>query len=212
MYKRPRKRPANNLERPQRSIERQQLMFRWWRTLSNFFSRPLRASRLSYRPLLWKIKRLNLEYQQLTQSELDQQITNLRAGLRHSGLTDKLLVSTFATIREVAGRSLNMRHFDVQLLGGLAILHGNIAQMQTGEGKTLTATLPVAAAAMAGVPVHVITVNDYLTGRDAQLMSPVYHRLGLTVGVIVQGMEVAQRREQYARDIVSCTANELAFD
>ncbi|NRA22728.1 MAG: prepilin peptidase, partial [Oceanospirillaceae bacterium] len=212
MYKRPRKRPANNLERPQRSIERQQLMFRWWRTLSNFFSRPLRASRLSYRPLLWRIKRLNLEYQQLTQSELDQQIINLRAGLRHSGLTDKLLVSTFATIREVAGRSLNMRHFDVQLLGGLAILHGNIAQMQTGEGKTLTATLPVAAAAMAGVPVHVITVNDYLTGRDAQLMSPVYHRLGLTVGVIVQGMEVAQRREQYARDIVYCTANELAFD
>ena len=212
MYKRPQKRPASNLERPQRSIERQQLMFRWWRALSNFFARPLRAALLSYRPLLWRIKRLDTKYQQLQDSELDQQIYRLRAELRHSGLTNKLLVGAFATIREVAGRSLNMRHFDVQILGGLAILHGNIAQMQTGEGKTLTATLPVAAAAMAGIPVHVITVNDYLTDRDAQLMSPVYRRLGLSVGVIVQGMQVAQRREQYARDIVYCTANELAFD
>ncbi|EPJ43888.1 MAG: SecA DEAD domain protein/helicase, putative [Osedax symbiont Rs2] len=212
MYKRPQKRPASNLERPQRSIERQQMMLRWWRALSNFFSRPLRAALLSYRPLLWRIKRLDAKYQQLTENQLDQQILQLRTQLRRKGLTDKLLVEAFATVREVAGRSLKMRHFDVQILGGLAILHGNIAQMQTGEGKTLTATLPVAAAAMAGGPGHVITVNDYLTGRDAQLMTPVYQRLGLSVGVIVQGMQVPQRREQYARDIVYCTANELAFD
>ena len=90
MYKRPQKRPANNLERPQRSIERQQLMFRWWRTLSNFFSRPLRAALFSYRPLLWRIKRLATKYQQLQDSELDQQISQLRSQLRHYGLTDKL--------------------------------------------------------------------------------------------------------------------------
>jgi len=212
MFNRPVKRPANNLERPQRSIERQQLMFRWWRILSNFFSRPLRASTMSYRFLLWKIKRLDKQYQQLEEHELDQHIMKLRAQLLHHGLTDKLLVQVFALIREVSGRTLNMRQFDVQLLGGLAILHGNIAQMQTGEGKTLTATLPVAAASMAGIPVHVITVNDYLTDRDAQLMMPVYQRLGLSVGVIVQNMQLPQRQQQYVKDIVYCTANELAFD
>ena len=87
----------------------------------------------------------------------------------------------FALIREVAGRTLGMRHFDSQLLGGLALFFGNIAEMQTGEGKTLTATLPAAAAALAGIPVHVVTVNDYLAERDCEEMSPVYRALGLSV-------------------------------
>ncbi|MEH6442875.1 MAG: prepilin peptidase [Oceanospirillaceae bacterium] len=212
MYKRPLKRPSDQLERPQQDLERQKLMVRWWRTLSGWFSRPLRASRWFYTPLLWAIKRKALSYEALSDSQLDAEIMQLRAQLRRSGLTNRLLVKSFALIREVAGRTLNMRHFDVQLLGGLAMLHGNIAQMYTGEGKTLTATLPVAAAAMAGIPVHVVTVNDYLTERDAQLMIPVYQRLGLSVGVVIQGLEVTQRRQQYDSDIVYCTSNELAFD
>ena len=212
MYKRPLKRPSDQLERPQQNLQRQQLMVRWWRTLSGWFSRPLRASRWFYTPLLWAIKRKAPVYAALSDRQLDNEIIQLRAQLQRLGLTNSLLIKSFALIREVAGRNVAMRHFDVQLLAGLAMLHGNLAQMYTGEGKTLTATLPAAAAAMAGVPVHVVTVNDYLTERDAQLMRPVYHRLGLSVGVIVQGLEVTQRRQQYDCDIVYCTSNELAFD
>ncbi|WP_197740095.1 hypothetical protein [Vibrio taketomensis] len=105
-----------------------------------------------------------------------------------------------------------MWQFDSQILGGLAILHGTVAQMHTGEGKTLTATLPVATAALAGIPTHVVTVNNYLTQRDAELMTPVYQRLGLSVGVIIEGLQVGQRKAQYACDITYCTNNELAFD
>ncbi|WP_261842141.1 preprotein translocase subunit SecA [Aliamphritea ceti] len=212
MYKRPQRLPANTLERPQRDLQRQQLMVRWWRNLTAFISRPLRASRWLYKPLLWRIKRRATVLSAMSDAQLDMHIDELRHALRHNGLATVLLIKSFALIREVAGRELGMWHFDVQLLGGLAILHGNIGQMQTGEGKTLTATLPVAAAALAGIPVHLVTVNDYLTSRDAELMTPVYTRLGLSVGVIVQGLSVADRQRQYACDLVYCTNNELAFD
>ncbi|WP_315980877.1 hypothetical protein [Aliamphritea spongicola] len=148
----------------------------------------------------------------MSDRQLDDYIAELRQTLRRDGLTGTGVVHSFALIREVAGRELGMWHFDVQLLGGLAILHGNIGQMQTGEGKTLTATLPVAAAGLAGIPVHLVTVNDYLTARDAELMTPVYARLGLSVGVIVQGLSVEERQQQYSCDVVYCTNNELAFD
>jgi preprotein translocase subunit SecA len=113
---------------------------------------------------------------------------------------------------EVAGRALGVRHFDVQLIGGLVLLQGMIAEMETGEGKTLTATLPACAAAFAGVPVHVITVNDYLATRDAQWMMPVYQSLGLSVGIIEHDMPQAARRAAYQCDVTYCTNKEVTFD
>ena len=132
--------------------------------------------------------------------------------LHRNGLTDALLSEAFALIRETAGRTLGMYHFDAQLLAGLALVDGCVAEMQTGEGKTLTATLPAAAAALAGIPVHVITVNDYLARRDAELMQPVYEALGLSVGCVVQGMQQDDRRKAYACDVVYCTNKDVVFD
>lgn len=212
MYKRPQRKPATALERPEKKVEQQTLMVRWWRKLTSFFTRPIRSSLYLYRPLLWLINRKKTRYTTLSEQELTSEILKTKHELHQKGLTNELVVKSFALVREVAGRELGMWHFDTQVIGGLAILHGNIGQMQTGEGKTLTATLPVATAALAGIPTHLVTVNDYLTERDAELMLPVYARLGLTVGVIIQGLTVEQRKRQYACDIVYCTNNELAFD
>jgi preprotein translocase subunit SecA len=132
--------------------------------------------------------------------------------LRREGFTRELVGKAFALIREVAGRRLGMRHFDVQLIGGLVLLEGMVAEMETGEGKTLTATLAAGTAALAGIPVHVVTVNDYLALRDGETMGPVYQALGLTVGVIRHGLEPAARRAAYRCDITYCTNKELTFD
>jgi len=105
-----------------------------------------------------------------------------------------VVAQAFALVREVARRTLGMRHFDVQVMGGWVLLHGMVAEMETGEGKTLTATLPACTAALAGLPVHIVTVNDYLATRDAEAMGPIYEALGLTVGVIVHGMDPQARR------------------
>ncbi|MDB1126131.1 preprotein translocase subunit SecA [Vibrio algarum] len=212
MYKRPQRMPATVLERPEKRLEEQVLMVRWWRKLTSFFTRPIRSSALLYRPLLWRINRKKNGLLTLSDEQLTSELLKTKQALHQQGLTNALVVKSFALIREVAGRELGMWHFDSQVIGGLAILHGNIGQMQTGEGKTLTATLPVATAALAGIPTHLVTVNDYLTARDAELMMPVYERLGLTVGVIIQGLTVEQRKQQYACDVVYCTNNELAFD
>ncbi len=212
MYSRPKRLPSTVVERPQKSIEKRERMVRWWNTLTSYTSRPIRSSIWFYKPLLWRIKRLDSELKALSENELDERVKLVRSQLIRDGMTTKLTVEVFALIREVSGRELGMWHFDSQILGGLAILHGNIGQMQTGEGKTLTATLPVASAALAGIPTHVVTVNDYLTARDAELMLPVYERLGLSVGVVIQGLELDERIDNYNRDIVYCTNNELAFD
>ncbi len=122
------------------------------------------------------------------------------------------IAEVFALVRETATRTLGMRHFAVQLIGGFTILRGQVAEMNTGEGKTLTATLPAAAAALSGLPVHVVTVNDYLARRDAEAMGPVYAALGLTVGVVQHGQTPEERRAAYRADITYCTNKELAFD
>jgi preprotein translocase subunit SecA len=136
----------------------------------------------------------------------------LRLALRRNRFSAPTVARSFALIREVAQRTIGQRHFDCQLVGGWILLNGLVAEMETGEGKTLTATLPACTAALAGVPVHVITVNDYLTSRDAEAMRPVYEALGLTVGVVVHGMDTAARRAAYACDITYCTNKELTFD
>ncbi|MFC0171547.1 preprotein translocase subunit SecA [Vibrio comitans] len=212
MFSRPKRRPSSVVDRPQNTIEKQERMMRWWRAITAYCSRPIRASVWLYKPMLWRIKSKDAGYRSLSEDQLDARILEIRQSLLREGMTFNLTIECFALIREVAGRELGMWHFDSQVLGGLSILHGTIGQMQTGEGKTLTATLPVAAAALAGVPTHVVTVNDYLTERDAKLMTPVYQRLGLSVGIVIQGLQRGERQQQYARDIVYCTNNELAFD
>ncbi|MGD9952579.1 MAG: preprotein translocase subunit SecA [Burkholderiales bacterium] len=145
--------------------------------------------------------------------DLEEPARRLRAQLRRDGFARlEPAARAFALAREAAGRALGMRHFDVQLIGGWAMLNGMLAEMETGEGKTLTATLAASAAAMAGRAVHVITVNDYLAERDADWARPMYETLGLTVGCVRQGMEPEARRAQYQRDVVYCSNKEIAFD
>jgi len=132
--------------------------------------------------------------------------------VRTRGLDDDLLIKAFAIVREAATRTLGMRHFDVQIMGGWAMVRGMIAEMETGEGKTLTATLPACTAALAGIPVHVITVNDYLVTRDAEAMRPLYEFMGLSVGTILEEMDPEQRRVEYSRDVTYCIFKQVAFD
>ena len=140
----------------------------------------------------WRTKRTNLaervahhgaDLQRLDAAQLQKAAEAVRIELRKSGFETEAVARSFALIREVAGRTVGMRHFDCQLIGGWILLNGLIAEMETGEGKTLTATLAAGTAALAGIPVHVITVNDYLTARDAEIMGPLYRALGLSVGV-----------------------------
>lgn len=146
----------------------------------------------------------------------DEQITQLakqqRENLRRNGLSEELVYRSFALVREVAHRAIGQRHYDVQIFGGWVLLNGCIAEMATGEGKTLTATLAAATVAMAGVPVHIITVNDYLTARDAREMKPLYEMLGLRVGSVTHELDPVARREAYRNDVTYCCNKELAFD
>jgi preprotein translocase subunit SecA len=149
----------------------------------------------------------------LTDAQLFACAAELRERLRRAGFRDLALAGqSFALVREAAGRSVGQRHFDVQLIGGWAMLNGMLAEMDTGEGKTITATLTAATAALAGRAVHVVTVNDYLAERDAETMGPVYRALGLSVGCVKQGMEPSLRRAAYRCDITYCSNKEIAFD
>lgn len=139
-------------------------------------------------------------------------LRQLAAGLRQHGFRDDLVAQAFAFVREASRRTLGMRHYDVQLLAGRALLAGKIAEMATGEGKTLAATLAACSAAASGAAVHVVTVNDYLAERDAHDNSPLYAFFGLAVGVVLQDMAIADRRAQYACDVVYVSNKELTFD
>ena len=148
----------------------------------------------------------------LDESGFDAAIEDLRLRLHREGLRDELVEESFALVREAAGRTLGMRHFDVQLYGGWLMMQGMLAEMQTGEGKTLTVTLPACSAALAGIPVHVITANDYLAARDCEIMRPLYTRLGLTASAVIDGMSPDECREAYRCDIVHTTNKQIAFD
>jgi preprotein translocase subunit SecA len=148
----------------------------------------------------------------LRDDQIREAAATLGRELRQRRFPLELAARCFSLTREVAGRTLGQRHFDVQLVGGRALLQGMVAEMETGEGKTLTATLAAVAAALAGFPVHIITVNDYLANRDAEWMGPIYRMLGLDVGVVVHGLTMDQRREAYGADVTYCTNKELAFD
>jgi preprotein translocase subunit SecA len=179
-------------------------------------------------PLVQAISALEPEMQQLSDDELKaraaalkQQVTQSLEGAdpaepaykqRLPEAVEPALVPTFALVREAGRRKLNMRHFDVQLIGGIVLHEGKIAEMKTGEGKTLVATLPACLNALAGQGVHIVTVNDYLARRDAEWMAPIYRALGLTVGVITHDLDDAERRAAYAADITYGTNNEFGFD
>ncbi len=157
---------------------------------------------------------LNLEekYKALSDDELRAQTDILKDRLKNGETLDDILVDAFAVCREASDRILGMRHFPVQILGGIVLHQGRISEMKTGEGKTLVATLPAYLNALSGLGVHIVTVNDYLARRDSEWMGKVYRFLGLKVGLIISGMESEQKREAYNADITYCTNNELGFD
>ena len=165
-----------------------------------------------YRGRVAEINALEPELAALSDDDLKARTAMFREQLAGGKSLDDLLVPAFATVREAAKRTLGQRHFDVQLIGGMVLHEGRIAEMKTGEGKTLVATLPVYLNALAGKGVHVVTVNDYLARRDAGWMSQIYGFLGLTTGVIVHGLTDEQRRQAYASDVTYATNNELGFD
>ena len=176
-----------------------------------FGSRNQRTLKRHWRTVA-KINEFEATLQDTDDAQLRERAEQYRARLAEGEAMDALLPEVFALVREAARRTLDMRHFDVQLLGGIVLHEGGIAEMRTGEGKTLVATLPASLHALAGESVHVVTVNDYLARRDADWMRPVYERLGLTVGVIVQGLDGAQRRDAYAASVTYGTNNEFGFD
>ena len=164
------------------------------------------------RPIVDKIESLRPEMQALTDEELRGKTREYKNRLQEGETLDDLLPEAFATVREAAKRVLGMEHYRVQLIGGIILHQGRIAEMKTGEGKTLVSTLPAYLNALEGKGVHIVTVNDYLANRDAEWMGKVHEFLGLTVGVVLNSMKNDERRAQYACDITYVTNNELGFD
>src|SRR5882672_8160455 len=166
----------------------------------------------AYMPRVAEINALEKELEGLSDEALRARTDEFKQQVGAGASLDDILVAAFATCREAAKRTLGQRHFDVQLVGGMVLHEGRISEMKTGEGKTLVATLPVYLNALAGRGVHVVTVNDYLARRDADWMGQIYNFLGLTVGVIVHGLDDEQRKKAYDCDITYGTNNELGFD
>lgn len=186
------------------------------RTIESHFS-GLATSMNRYRLSRWysllpKIAALEPELQKLADDQIRKRSLSLRYRAKSGEPLSRLLVEGYALVREAGRRTLNMRHFDVQLLGGVAMFYRSIIEMQTGEGKTLTATLPMYLHGLMGRGCQLATVNDYLAHRDADLMRPIYQLLGMTVGVVETQMSQPQRREAYACDVIYGTAKEFGFD
>ena len=163
-------------------------------------------------PIVDKINSLETEIQKLKDTELKAKTNEFKERLQKGETLDDILPEAFAVVREASKRVLGMRHFDVQLIGGIILHQGRIAEMKTGEGKTLVATLPVYLNALTGKGVHVVTVNDYLAKRDSEWMGKLYKFLGLTVGLVISRMEPSKKKEAYAADITYGTNNEFGFD
>lgn len=164
------------------------------------------------RPILDQINSLEAKYKAMSDSELQSQTQIFKEKLKNGATTNDILPDAFAVVREAGRRVMNMRHFDVQILGGIVLHQGKIAEMKTGEGKTLTATLPLYLNALTGRGAHLVTVNDYLAMRDSHEMGKLYNWLGLTVGCITSNMDDEDRKAAYQADITYGTNNEFAFD
>jgi preprotein translocase subunit SecA len=197
---------------PERWVPRESWFDRQGVALASPVMRRLRERKAMRTEVVEPVNALGRGLSTLSDDRLRQEVACVREELRLKGFSHGLVFRSFALVREAAHRTVGRRHYDVQILGGWVLLNGCVAEMATGEGKTLTATLAAATAALAGVPVHLITVNDYLTARDAEEMGPIYRMLGLSVGVITHEQESAARRAAYACDVTYCTNKELAFD
>src|SRR5579872_14960 len=163
-------------------------------------------------PIVHQINTLEPEFQKLSDEQLGEKTNEFRARLAQGQTLEDILPEAFAAVREAARRTIGQRHFDVQLLGGIVLHRGKIAEMKTGEGKTLTATLPLYLNAIEGKGAHLVTVNDYLAHRDSEWMKPVYNMLGLQVACLRHGMTDQERKDAYNSDILYATNNELGFD
>jgi preprotein translocase subunit SecA len=180
--------------------------------LTNIFGSRNERLLKQYRQVVLKINALEPQFERLDDAALQAKTAEFRERFGKGASLDELLPEAFAVVRESGKRTLRMRHFDVQLIGGMALHQGKIAEMRTGEGKTLVATLPVYLNALAGKGVHVVTVNDYLARRDAEWMGRLYGFLGLTVGVNVPGMNRSEKQQAFAADVTYGTNNEFGFD
>jgi preprotein translocase subunit SecA len=174
--------------------------------------RRLRAREERARRFAERVAALSAAVEDLSEAAFAEAVEEVRTGLRRHGFREEEAARSFALVREAARRHIGKRHFDVQIMGGWVLLAGMVAEMETGEGKTLTATLAASTAALAGLPVHVISVNDYLVARDAEEMGPIYRALGLSVGVVVHGLKPDERRAEYGNDVTYTSNKEVAFD
>ena len=183
-----------------------------WRLPARIFgSRNQRLLR-QYAPVVDAINALEPALEKLSDAQLREKTAELKKRCAGGATLDELLAEAFAVVREASRRTLRMRHFDVQLLGGMVLHNGKISEMKTGEGKTLVATLPAYLNALTGKGVHIVTVNDYLANRDAEWMGKIFGFLGMTVGVNLPHMEPDKKRAAYAADITYGTNNEFGFD
>ena len=169
-----------------------------------------RKYKLKY--IVSKVNGFEQEIKKLSDQAMIDHIKQLRRQLQRHGLQEHLVAEAFATVREVSHRTLGKRHFDVQLLGGWVMMNGMIAEMETGQGKTLTATLPAITAALAGIPVHVVTANDYLAERDEEILQPLYQQMGVSSASVIDGLETEPRTQAYQCDIVHSTSQQITFD
>lgn len=196
---------------PERVIEREGRLDRVAHQVQGIFVHLARRGQ-SWGRLVAAVAEEGRALDRITDSELRRRARALRSQLRSEGFQDDLVARAFALVREAADRTVRLRHYDVQVIGGAVLLGGAVAEMETGEGKTLTATLAASTAALAGLPVHIVTVNDYLAARDAEWMGPIYRALGLSVGLVVHGQGPEARRAAYACDVTYVTNKEIAFD
>jgi preprotein translocase subunit SecA len=204
--------PATHDFRPEKQERDESIAAKLFKGVTSVPERLIRSRCAGLGGILPKVGACEQSAAALSDTAVREEAVRLGLELRRHGFRADLVARVFALVREVAGRTLGKRHFDVQLMGGWALLRGMVAEMETGEGKTLTATLAVTTAALAGIPVHVLTVNDYLTRRDAEEMAPVYQAFGLTVGCVVHDVPVNERRREYLCDITYCTNKEIVFD
>lgn len=204
--------PADYRFRPEKKIINKDWLEKLWHRFKGFVESSPWRLKLRRKKFLKNVSLFAKECECLSDQVLIVRAHDLGESIRIRGFTDFLVAEMFAIIRELSGRTLGMKHFNSQLTGGWIMLQGRIAEMKTGEGKTLTAVLPVITSAISGLPVHVITVNDYLTERDADEMAPLYEKFGLTVGVITHEKTPPERKNAYLKNITYVTGKELVFD
>jgi preprotein translocase subunit SecA len=197
---------------PERLDEQLSTLDEWGERVGRALTRRWRSRARGWADLPEHVEAASSSLSGATPEALREAADALRVELRREGFSHRAVARSFALVREAADRALGLRHFDVQLAGGWVMLHGMVAEMETGEGKTLTATLPACTAALAGIPVHVVTVNDYLAERDARALRPIYELLGLTVGTVLAEMDPSTRSAAYRADVTYCTNKQVVFD